>query len=61
MATAFTLQHPVVTSAIVGMRTSQQLNDLLLTMNTITIPERDYENLKKSIPPKRYEQHRMRP
>ena len=57
-ALRFVLQQPAVTSAVVGIRTEEQLKDILLTLNTETLTEAELNELRTSVPQNQYEQHR---
>lgn len=61
-ATAIALQYvwenPAVTSAIVGIRTQQQLEDAIRTMEAAPLQKEEFRSLQEYIPSKLYEQHR---
>jgi aryl-alcohol dehydrogenase-like predicted oxidoreductase len=57
-AIQFVLHHPAVTSAVVGMRTMEQLKEIVGTMDANKLTEEEYSLLKKSIPANFYEVHR---
>jgi len=61
-ATAIALQYvwenPAVTSAIVGIRTQQQLEDAIRTMDAAPLQKEEFRSLQEHIPSKLYEQHR---
>jgi aryl-alcohol dehydrogenase-like predicted oxidoreductase len=56
-AIQYVLQHPSVASAIVGVRTKQQLDEVVKEVNALT--EEELRSLKKAAAPNRYEQHRI--
>lgn len=53
----YVLQHPAVTSAVVGMRTLEQLNDAADTVKTPDLSDAEI-NILRQIPALRYTQHR---
>ncbi len=55
-AVGFALAHPAITSAIVGLRTIEQLEDV--TGDAPLLTKEDLTKLSKSIPANRYDQHR---
>lgn len=57
-AIRFVLQHPAITSAVVGVRTMQQLEEALRVIKTKDLAEEERDILRESIPANRYEQHR---
>ena len=57
-ALQFVLKHPAVTAAVPGLRTLQQLKDAVQTVNVPNLSDEEYEMLRNSIKPNRYEQHR---
>jgi aryl-alcohol dehydrogenase-like predicted oxidoreductase len=57
-ALRYVMQHPAVTSAVVGIRTMEQLEEALLTPGTPLLSETELEGLRKSIAVNTYEQHR---
>lgn len=57
-ALQFVLQHPAITSSITGIRTMQQLEEAVETLNTPMITEAEIRQLQKAIPVNFYEQHR---
>ena len=57
-AMQFVLQHPSITSAIPGIRTMQQLEEAVQTLNTPSLTDSEMKLLQKSIPVNYYEQHR---
>ncbi len=54
----FVLQQSAITSAIVGIRTPQQLKDAYGTMNAPPLTDSEIQFLKNSVPVNYYEQHR---
>jgi aryl-alcohol dehydrogenase-like predicted oxidoreductase len=57
-AISYVLQHPAVISAIVGVSTIEQLEDVAGTTATLGIQEGENKIVKESIPPKKYTEHR---
>jgi aryl-alcohol dehydrogenase-like predicted oxidoreductase len=57
-AIGFVLQHPAISSAVVGIRTIEQLEDILQTINTISPDKKEFALLKQAIPVNFYDQHR---
>lgn len=57
-AIQFVLRHPAVTSAVVGLRTSEQLEDAVKTTSVTKLTEAEIEQLQKSIERNFYEEHR---
>ncbi|WP_343701998.1 aldo/keto reductase [Chitinophaga sp.] len=55
-ALKYVLMHPVVASAVVGIRTMEQLEEA--TANAPRLNEAEYEQLTASIPIKDYDQHK---
>ena len=58
-ALLFTLAHEGVTSAVVGIRTEEQLMDAVGTFDSKPLAYEEYETLKLAIKPKKYDQHRL--
>ena len=56
IATRFVLQHPAVTSAVVGCSSIRQLDEIAAVDAQIT--DAEFSQLQQILPPKRYEQHR---
>ncbi len=54
----FVLQQPAVTSAVVGMRTVQQLEEAVKTIDSANLNADELQFLQNAIPANRYEQHR---
>jgi aryl-alcohol dehydrogenase-like predicted oxidoreductase len=57
-ALQFVLQHPSITSAIPGIRTIQQLEEAVQTLNTPSLTDSEMKLLQNAIPVNQYEQHR---
>jgi aryl-alcohol dehydrogenase-like predicted oxidoreductase len=57
-AIQFVLHHPSVTSAIVGMRTMEQLEEAAQTLHVPFLSDSEIEKLKNSLPPSYYTEHR---
>jgi aryl-alcohol dehydrogenase-like predicted oxidoreductase len=57
-AIQFVLHHPSVTSAIVGMRTMEQLDEAVQTIHVPSISNEEIELLKNSLSPNYYTEHR---
>ena len=57
-ALQYVLHHPAITSGVVGMRTLEQLKEVLETPNTPKLSEEEYNFLQQSIPQNRYDLHR---
>jgi aryl-alcohol dehydrogenase-like predicted oxidoreductase len=57
-AIQFVLHHDAITSAVVGMRTMEQLKEIVGTMDANKLSEEEYLLLKESIPANGYEVHR---
>lgn len=57
-ALRFALQHTGVTSALVGVRTMEQLEDILATLQTPELTEAEINYLRASLPVNYYDQHR---
>lgn len=56
-AVQFVLKHPAVASAVIGMRTKEQLNDILKA-NETEIPKSSLDSLKNELSPNTYDKHR---
>jgi len=52
------LQHPAVTSAIVGMRTMEQLEEAVAAISAPTLSLKEMQSLQGAIPINRYTDHR---
>ena len=57
-AVQFVLQHPAITSAIVGISRSQQLSEIAATTEKEPLSQKSIELLHQALPAKVYEQHR---
>lgn len=57
-AVQFVLHHPAVTSAVAGIRTSEQLEDAVKTTSVTKLTEDETEKLQKSIEIFFYKEHR---
>ncbi len=58
VALRFVLQQPGVTAAIVGIRTKEQLEEAIKTMNAPMLSEEELNILRQSLPVNHYDQHR---
>jgi len=57
-AIQYVLENPAVTSAIVGIRTMEQLEEAVETINAPRLNEEEMKILRESVPINFYEQHR---
>lgn len=57
-ALRFVLQRTGITSAVVGIRTMEQLNDVLAGLQTPELTESEIKYLRASLPVNYYDQHR---
>ncbi|MBX3256609.1 MAG: aldo/keto reductase [Chitinophagaceae bacterium] len=57
-ALRFVLQQRGISSAVVGIRTMEQLKDVLATLQTPELTESEIQYLRASLPVNYYEQHR---
>jgi aryl-alcohol dehydrogenase-like predicted oxidoreductase len=57
-ALQFILQHNAISSAVAGLRTIEQLEEIVETINTPQLLENEMEILRNSIPVNYYDQHR---
>ena len=57
-AIQYVLQHPAVNTAVVGIRTEQQLKDSLGTSEADALKPEELKTLQDVLPPNLYEQHR---
>ena len=57
-AIRFALHHPAITSAIIGIRTDQQLEEAVAVPDTPVLTPAEIEQLKIIVPANKYEQHR---
>ncbi|MCB2410051.1 aldo/keto reductase [Hymenobacter lucidus] len=58
VAVGFVLQEPAVTSAVLGIRTDQQLDDAIRAATRQPLSAAELAMLRQAIPVNRYEQHR---
>jgi aryl-alcohol dehydrogenase-like predicted oxidoreductase len=57
-AIRFTLQHPAITAAVVGIRTTQQLEEAVATLQSPALTGTEMQQLQTAIAINKYEQHR---
>jgi aryl-alcohol dehydrogenase-like predicted oxidoreductase len=57
-AILFALHHPAITSAVVGIRTQQQLEEAIQVSMSAPLAEKEIKPLQEAIPKNRYEEHR---
>jgi aryl-alcohol dehydrogenase-like predicted oxidoreductase len=57
-AIRYVLNHPAVSSAVLGIRTIEQLEEAVKTGNTRDLSKEEISVLKNSIEPNKYDQHR---
>jgi aryl-alcohol dehydrogenase-like predicted oxidoreductase len=57
-AIQFTLQHPAITSAVIGIRTMEQLLDAINALIVSSLTKEEYDVLLKTIAPNFYAEHR---
>lgn len=57
-ALKFVLQHPALTSAVVGIRTQQQLEDNIYASTAPLLTPAEWEHLRNAVSINRYDQHR---
>lgn len=57
-AMQFVLHHPAITSAVAGIRTMEQLEEVAATSDAPPLTEAQFQLLSQSIPALTYEQHR---
>ena len=57
-AVQYVLKNPAITSAIVGIRTMEQLKEAVETINTPALTEKEIKILREAVPVNFYEQHR---
>ncbi|MCB2376902.1 aldo/keto reductase [Hymenobacter sp. BT635] len=58
VAVEFVLKQPVVASAVLGIRTEQQLDDAISAALHRSLPAAELEILRRALPANHYEQHR---
>jgi aryl-alcohol dehydrogenase-like predicted oxidoreductase len=56
LALQYVLHHPAVTSAVVGVRTMEQLQDILAVADHLS--DLEYQQLAAAVPPNFYQEHR---
>jgi aryl-alcohol dehydrogenase-like predicted oxidoreductase len=56
-AIQFVLSHPSVTSAIVGMRTTEQLEEAIKALDAPTLSKEELNKLKNTLPVNHYKEH----
>nr|WP_262901996.1 aldo/keto reductase [Pinibacter aurantiacus] len=56
-AIQFALHHPAITSAVVGIRTEDQLNDAIGALEKPMLTEDEYSQIARSIPINYYKEH----
>jgi aryl-alcohol dehydrogenase-like predicted oxidoreductase len=57
-AMRYVLRHPAVTSAVVGVRTIEQLEEAIGTIATPELTDEELERLRSALPLNRYAEHR---
>lgn len=57
-AIQYVLHHPSITSAVAGIRTMEQLEELAAASDAPPLTETEFQLLSKSVPALHYEQHR---
>ena len=57
-AIQYVLRHPAVTSAVVGIRTIEQLEEVAKTKDSAALSEEAMNSLRTSVTPKMYDLHR---
>jgi aryl-alcohol dehydrogenase-like predicted oxidoreductase len=57
-AIQYVLQNPAVTSAVVGIRTMEQLKEAVNAIDSPVLMEEEMQILRKSVPVNFYKQHR---
>ncbi|CAA9280652.1 MAG: Uncharacterized oxidoreductase YqkF [uncultured Adhaeribacter sp.] len=58
VAVQYVLAHPAVSSAVMGIRTPEQLKDSRLVSEAKALSEVELNQLKQTLPPNTYDQHR---
>ncbi|SIT82049.1 aldo/keto reductase [Pontibacter indicus] len=58
VALRYTLHHPAVSAAVMGIRTEEQLDDALLASKSAPLTAAEIKVLQQSLQANRYEQHR---
>jgi aryl-alcohol dehydrogenase-like predicted oxidoreductase len=54
----YTLHHPAVASAVVGIRTMEQLTEVMQTEESPTLTQSEWNQLADTLPANQYDQHR---
>lgn len=57
VALQFVLSHPAVTSAVVGIRTTEQLSDVLTYLKSIRLTEKERRAIASILPVNNYQEH----
>lgn len=57
-AIRFVLHHPAVRSAVIGIRTAEQLREAVNTIFAPPLTQQEYEMLRNSLPANKYSEHR---
>lgn len=57
-ALRFVLQHPAISSAVVGIRTAEQLDDAIAAVNVLPLSVAEMEQLRQAVPVNYYQEHR---
>jgi aryl-alcohol dehydrogenase-like predicted oxidoreductase len=57
-AIRYVLDHPAIASAVIGIRTMEQLEEAVKTVNTPALSKEEIDILQSSITPNIYDQHR---
>ena len=57
-AIQFVLHHPAITSAVIGIRTMEQLEEVAGASNAPALTEQEYRSLSQAVPALMYTQHR---
>jgi aryl-alcohol dehydrogenase-like predicted oxidoreductase len=57
-AVRFALHHPAVTTAVVGIRKPEQLEEAVATSSSSALREEEVQRLREAVRANRYEQHR---
>ncbi|PVY40229.1 aldo/keto reductase [Pontibacter virosus] len=58
VAVSYTLHHPAVSAAVLGIRTEEQLEDALLVAQAARLKPGEIEMLQEALPANRYTDHR---
>lgn len=59
IAIQYVLSHKAVTSAVVGIRTVQQLEDVVAAITANPLTDNELDSLRSSVPALRYREHRI--